>query len=551
MSPTHSIPLIKRLLGSLPAIPEWYESMRAVAGAPAGGYRLPELAAHLPGWAQAAASQRRVSGSPSRRILVLGYLHWWVENTAALCLLLASQGHTVTLAHLPYRHWWEPIGAFDVRRQRAYLRGLLEGLRPLVEPVDLLGVAAGRLPAELEHGMADQSRLDVQYTLQREDIGPDDPGAAGQLFRLRHRRNLQAARQAWSLLQSTPFNAVIVPNGTILEFGVVNRVAAWLGLPVTTYDFGEQRDRLWLAQNEEVMRLPTSDLWQARGSVWLTDDEEAALDRMQVARRGARQWATFARQWQSQQSRGADEARRRLGLDPEKPVALLCTNVVGDSLALDRQIFTQGMADWLEHTVRFFADKPDYQLIVRVHPGELLGAGHPSVDIVQGALPQLPGHVLVISPDEDINTYDLIGVAHLGLVYTTTVGIEMAMAGVPVIVAGATHYRGKGFTDDPSSLDDYLRLLAERMVEPASRRLPADRISLARRYAYRFFFEYPFPYPWHVIRFWDDIGERPFERVVTPAGLEPYRLTLQAMVGEPIDWGERASVLPVLEAQRA
>jgi capsule polysaccharide export protein KpsC/LpsZ len=58
----------------------------------------------------------------------------------------------------------------------------------------------------------------------------------------------------------------------------------------------------------------------------------------------------------------------------------------------------------------------------------------------------------VIRPTEKINTYDLMEIAGLGLAYTTTVGMEMAMRGVPVILAGQTHYRGRGFTHDPADV---------------------------------------------------------------------------------------------------
>ena len=57
----------------------------------------------------------------------------------------------------------------------------------------------------------------------------------------------------------------------------------------------------------------------------------------------------------------------------------------------------------------------------------------------------------MIAPTEKVNTYDLIAAADVGLVYTTTVGLEMAMCGIPVIVVGDTHYRERGFTNDPPS----------------------------------------------------------------------------------------------------
>jgi hypothetical protein len=215
---------------------------------------------------------------------------------------------------------------------------------------------------------------------------------------------------------------------------------------------------------------------------------------------------------------------------------LLCTNVVGDSLALGRQVFTHGMADWLAQMVRHFAGHPETQLIVRVHPGELLGAGHPSVEIVRSELSQLPPHVIVIPPDSKINTYDLIELARVGLVYTTTVGLEMAMAGVPVIVAGQTHYRGKGFTTDPVTIEECLEAIDQELRGTRGESSAADRVELAWRYAYRFFFEYPFPFPWHLIGFWEDIASRPFHSTVTLEGLAPYRRALAALSGEPIDW---------------
>jgi capsule polysaccharide export protein KpsC/LpsZ len=250
-------------------------------------------------------------------------------------------------------------------------------------------------------------------------------------------------------------------------------------------------------------------------------------------------WANFTRQWQSSESKGAAEVRSQLGLDPEKPIALLCTNVVGDSLALGRQVFTAGMADWLEKTVRHFAQRSEFQIVVRVHPGELLGAGHPSVDIVRSTVPEMPPHVVLIPPDSSINTYDLIELAHVGLVYTTTVGMEMAMNGVPVVVGGLTHYRGKGFTNDPETLPEYLRIVDQLLRRPLKQKLPREQVELAWNYAYRFFFEYPFPFPWHLIDFWDDIETRSLRSIFSES-IDRYAVTVDALLGKPISWGKRS-----------
>jgi len=58
----------------------------------------------------------------------------------------------------------------------------------------------------------------------------------------------------------------------------------------------------------------------------------------------------------------------------------------------------------------------------------------------------------------------------------------------------------------------------------------------AWNYAYRFFFEYPQPFPWHLVHFWKDIVAWPLSRLLTEEGLSKYHQTFKYLVGEPIHW---------------
>jgi hypothetical protein len=112
----------------------------------------------------------------------------------------------------------------------------------------------------------------------------------------------------------------------------------------------------------------------------------------------------------------------------------------------------------------------------------------------------------------------------------------MAMAGVPVIVAGRTHYRGRGFTHDPETWEAFSANLDSLIRRRRAESLPADQVELAWRYAHRFFFDYPFPFPWHLVRFWEDIAARPMQAMLAPGGLAPYRQAVDALLGKPLDW---------------
>jgi len=206
------------------------------------------------------------------------------------------------------------------------------------------------------------------------------------------------------------------------------------------------------------------------------------------------------------------------------------------------------MADWLSDTLRFFARRPQVQVVVRVHPGEalLVSGGMSMLEVVQHTLPQLPPHIHVIPADARINTYDLMDLTTLGVVYTTTVGLEMAMDGIPVVVAGRVHYRGRGFTWDPDSWDAYYDLLEQLFHAPQELALSQQQVEAARRYAYHFFFTYPRPYPWHLM-FWEDtLAEWPFAAALEQPA---FRETFGLFAGEPMRWGQWAQAQAELVPQ--
>ena len=53
---------------------------------------------------------------------------------------------------------------------------------------------------------------------------------------------------------------MLIPNGLILEMGIVFRVARHLGIPAVTYEFNDQREQIWLAQNSSIMQQDTDYL---------------------------------------------------------------------------------------------------------------------------------------------------------------------------------------------------------------------------------------------------------------------------------------------------
>lgn len=536
---------LKKMLGEIPFTAELYWLVRQRGKPLQSRFSLKHLQTNLPEIVRQATELRKQAAG-GKKVFIFATLHYWIEHTAVMGLALAAQGHEVTLGFLPYAEWQTPINRFDLRRQNAYARKVLEEAAPLLKSVSFINARAPYtpLPDELQEAVRVVSDFDSQYTLQNEDVD-----TASEIYKLRFERNREAAQAALAYLRRHRPDVVIVPNGTIQELGVIYRVGRHLNIPTITYEFSDQRNRIWVAQNSEVMRQETSGLWAARQPHPLSDSQRQRIGELMSSRMSGSLWENFARRWQDTPVQGGSQARQALGLD-ERPMVLLATNVLGDSLTLGRQVFSKSMAEWISRTVQYFLGKPDVQLVIRVHPGEVLTHGQSMVDVVHQVLPELPEHIHLIKPTDKVNTYDLVEVADLGLVYTTTVGLEMAMNGLPVIVTGQTHYRGRGFTYDPDSWVSYYKTLGAILERPAECRLSREQVERAWQYAYSFFFEYPRPFPWHLVRMWDDYKNRPLQDVLSPDGLAEYGDTFRQLLGEPIDWhkivevGDASGVAP-------
>ena len=526
---------LRNFIGGLPLAAELDYALRQKNRARKDHYNLSRLAKSLPR-AVKQVEPFIQNAKPGKKVLFFATLHYWIEQAAFFSLTLAGLGHKVTLMTLPYSEWNKEMDKLTQKQRGLHTRDALSALSPFVEHVSFLDLqAASVLPAVLKADVEEISLWDAQYTLMREEVDMDAPKDRA-LYELRTKRNTFAALAALAWMQNHKPDVVLIPNGLILEMGIVFRVARCLNIPAITFEFNDQREQIWLAQNTSIMRQDTNYLVEARCSLPMTDEMYERLADLENARRGARVWGKSKRLWQYVSAQGAEQTRKALGLD-ERPVVLLAANVLGDSLTLGRNIFAESMSEWITRTVQYFAKRTDVQLVVRIHPGEKIVPQAKSMGtVVREALPELPSHIHVIGALDNVNTYDLIEIADLGLAYTTTVGVETAMNGIPVISCGDTHYRRRGFTIDPNSWEEYFSTLETVLSDLPGHRLTEEQTARAWNYAYRFFFEYPRPFPWRLMNFWDDLEVWPVEKVLSDEGMAQFEDTFKFLVGEPFTW---------------
>lgn len=462
-----------------------------------GPDRLP-IRTRFPLLADWLASLQQTVPPPSarpRRILFFSVMAHWVEFCLPVAVALAARGCIVDYIWLPYHHMEH---ARDELPSPSRLRRLLPSVRvhPRLNLINLLNVAPSPSTEEQRELAQRTGEFDTRYLLRRERIDFNVDAPAKALAAFRASRNLECLTRLTTLLRRRHYDSALIPNSAVFEFRMAYDLVRQSRLPCVTFDFVDRKEAIVATRDVPCVQLPTDDLWRADAPHELTPERETRVVAL-LRRRETLNWQEGEYNWHGQLAAAASVAqlREQLDLSPDRPTALLCPNIAHDTAVLGQTRAFASMAEWIQETVAWFARRPDWQLVVRCHPVEAtMPSGEPVPELIAERFPRLPNNVRVVEPAAPVNTYGLMRLCDLGLVYTTTTGLEMAARGIPVIVAGKVHYSGKGFTTDPHSAAEYFAALEHATSKRG--RLARRDIELALCYADVYFNQLPRPFPW-------------------------------------------------------
>ena len=290
----------------------------------------------------------------------------------------------------------------------------------------------------------------------------------------------------------SPDDLVVICNGRFFWYRLAYEMAVKRGLKAVTYDdFGSLggTGKVWMFSNKRpIAHLDLSDAWLEWRGIPLTPEEDRYLEEKFVSYgpRNPRYYPEADEDWVS--------IAASIGLDQHHLFDTAYTNLTWDSTAIDKDVVFSSMINWILKTVECYQEN-GRTLLIRVHPAEESSRlGFPNrqrvIDEVARHFPSLPANVHLISPASPISSYTLLRRSRLNLVYTSTLGFEGAIRGLPMVVAGDAHYRGKGFTIDVESRGQYRALLAGEIVPDPPTEGQAE---LARRYAFLYLYRTRIP----------------------------------------------------------
>jgi hypothetical protein len=259
-------------------------------------------------------------------------------------------------------------------------------------------------------------------------------------------------------------DTVVMLNGDFNIEHVAGYAFKRLGIRFVTHDY-TFHERLGVAADRPVWDdLTFCD--ESRGHPpAITAEEQFQAKKLlrQWRRTGGYQGHLF---WSNKSLHQNSSVRSEIGLD-ERPLAVAYTNLTFESSVVGKDRAFKDQFDWISALIKWFADRPAWQLAVRIHPAEVRAdqwrPNESLYDFIRTQVSARPENVRVVRPDETISSYTLGSLARVILVYSSTLGLEMAERRKRVITAAHTHYAGRGFTSDPLTADEYFVALQQNM----------------------------------------------------------------------------------------
>lgn len=143
------------------------------------------------------------------------------------------------------------------------------------------------------------------------------------------------------------------------------------------------------------------------------------------------------------------DARAHFGVGPEQKLLVatmgsydeeVAAEMVGARQHQSAPLFSTQI-EWIKAIVSFIATRPDLYLVVRVHPREFPNRRDQALSqharLLQQVLHDLPANVAVNWPNDGVSVYDLADATDVFLNSWSSVGKEMSLLGIPVVIYSA------------------------------------------------------------------------------------------------------------------
>lgn len=288
------------------------------------------------------------------------------------------------------------------------------------------------------------------------------------------------------LCSKNHYEAVFFSHGIYCTWGPVAEFCKHSGLRFICYDRAKVKDTVNFNIDMPSSVWKFDSAWHRYKNRTLQEHEKLSVKNY-LKERELQTNDVFAYN-KGERNTSLQEVKRKLSIPENAQVITIYTNLIWDAANLKGEIAFSSPLDCILKTISFFKEKKHIHIVIRPHPAEeVIGTNQTFVSLILEVLKTLPKNVSIADASLEINSFDMIEISDVNVVHTSTIGLEAALFGKPVVLISDTHYRDKGFTLDAESEEHYFQLIeASLKIKTISK----EQMALAEKYFYMMMFLY-------------------------------------------------------------
>jgi len=294
-----------------------------------------------------------------------------------------------------------------------------------------------------------------------------------------------------NLFKEKKYDEMFINHGIYVPQGVILDCAKKFGVNTSAWCFAYTRNSVNITRDDTYHRA----LIHEKEDKWINFNfdqiAETKIDDFLHLRRKGQSLAISDNWNESLKNQNLDIKNYLLkrGINTNKPIIGLATNMLWDAQVYFPTNFFKDILEWLFFTIDYFVKRQDLQLVIRIHPAEVLTTTKSLERIEELILEKykkLPGNIFLIKPEDKISTYSIFNKCNAVLVYGSKIAMETMAANIPTIVCGESFLRNKQISFDPDSKEEYHEMLSK--LPYLENPIKKERLMLAKKYAFHFFF---------------------------------------------------------------
>ncbi len=335
-----------------------------------------------------------------------------------------------------------------------------------------------------------------------------------------------------SFIKENKFDTHIIDSGSWAQYGIAFLILQEMKKKATCFGYRNDTRTILISNNSPFNQLDVDIAWKSsKRKLNIDKTKDVEKNTKEISKSKFYTKNVFLN-FHTKDPLEKNKIFKELSLNENNYIILILTNLAFDTTVLTKKTnyLFESHFDWLHKTLDYLRMKNNCSIILRPHPAEkLTNCTMTCQKYISQNIKDLKSNFIILPSNTNLNTYGLIEVADLGIVYSSDIGWEMIIKNKPVISVGKGAAWGKNIQFEPNSLDEYFKKI-DFFIKRKNYSISKKKIKNAKKFFKFYMEEVPKEFPFPLFDYWTEKTFNDVQLIFNDQSNSKYNKTFELLV---------------------